>query len=343
MGLHYVIIGNGGAGTSALQALREVDRDSEVTMISREPYPAYSPCSLPNLLSGEIDGECVFRFDDDFYERFNARFLKNTEALRIRTRKKTVELANGKHINYDKLLISAGAKPITPKGMEGIDLEGVHIMGTLDSTLGIIDHLEGIKEGRDQKEGGGKGGEREKAEEEMKPTKVVVIGGGFMGIETATMLRKRGAEVTIVELLPRILSRMLDPDVSRRVEEILRTHGIELILKKSVKSIIGDMEEGGGKKRDEGRGKKRDKERDEGRGKKGDNERERVEGVALGRVKGVRVGGKKLGCDMVVVAIGVGTSTWLPEAGSIPIGESWSIRTCERMPRISTLPVTLPK
>jgi NAD(P)H-nitrite reductase large subunit len=241
--VHYVIIGNGGAGTSALTTIREVDPDSDITILSKEKYPAYSPCSLPNLLSGEINGECVFRFDEDFYSRLNARFLKSAEALRIRPRKKTVELADGKQLTFDRLLISAGAKPITPKGMKGIGLEGVHIMGTLDSILGIIDHLDhgGVK-------------------------KAVVVGGGFMGIETGTMLKKRGVDVTIVELLPRVLSRMLDPDVSKRVESILQGNGIELMLNTSVESIVGEN---------------------------------RVEGVLLGKKK------KKISCDMVVIAIGV--------------------------------------
>jgi len=169
--LHYVIIGNGGAGVSALQTIREVDKKSEITIISREQYPAYSPCSLPNLISGEIDKPTIFRFDKQFYNRLNAKFLKNTEALEISHKNKEVKLANGKQIKFDKLLISAGAKPITPKKIKNLDLDGVHIMGTLDSTLEILGHIkQGVKH-------------------------AVVVGGGFMGIETATMLKKRGIDV----------------------------------------------------------------------------------------------------------------------------------------------------
>jgi NADPH-dependent 2,4-dienoyl-CoA reductase/sulfur reductase-like enzyme len=210
--LHYVIIGNGGSGISALQTIREIDKKSEITIISKEQYPAYSPCSLPNLISGEIDKPTIFRFDKQFYNRLNVKFLKNTEALEISN--KEVKLANGKQIKFDKLLISAGAKPITPK-IKGLDLNGVHVMGTLDSVLGILDH---IKKG-------------------VKHT--VVVGGGFMGIETATMLKKRGIKITIVEMLPHILSRMLDPDISEKVVEILKKHGINLALNDSVKSVNG--------------------------------------------------------------------------------------------------------
>lgn len=213
--MHYVIIGNGGAGISGLQAIREVDKESKVTIISREQYPAYSPCSLPSLLGGEIEQPTIFRFDKQFYHHLNAQFMKNTEALKIAPKDKEVRLANNQTIKFDKLLIAAGAKPITPKGMKGLKLDGVHVMGTLDSTLGIIDQInQGVNH-------------------------AVVVGGGFMGVETAVMLKQRGMDVSIVEMLPNILTRMLDPDMSQKVESILKEHGIRLIFNDSVKSING--------------------------------------------------------------------------------------------------------
>jgi NAD(P)H-nitrite reductase large subunit len=214
--LHYVIIGNGGAGVSSLQAIREIDNKSDVTIISREQYPTYSPCSLPNLIAEELDKPTIFRFDKQFYQRLNARFMKNTEAIQILPKNKEIKLANGKNIKFDKLLIATGAKPIIPKSINGLELSGVHIMGTLDSTLGIINHLShGVKH-------------------------AVVLGGGFMGIETAIMLTKRGIKVSVVEMLPHILSRMLDPDISEKMAEILKYHGIKLVLNDSVKNIIGE-------------------------------------------------------------------------------------------------------
>ncbi|MBU0497571.1 MAG: FAD-dependent oxidoreductase [Candidatus Thermoplasmatota archaeon] len=213
--MHYIILGNGGAGISALQSIRTVDTTSDITIISREQFPPYSPCSLPNLIAGEIDKSAIFRFDTQFYDRLNATFIKNTEALGIDAQNNKIILSNKKHLKFDKLLIAIGATPITPRGIKGIDLDGVHIMGTLDSTLGILDHLKkGI-------------------------CHAIVIGGGFMGVETATMLRKRGLNVSIVEMLPHILSRMLDPDIADKVAKILTNHGIQLILNDTVKSING--------------------------------------------------------------------------------------------------------
>lgn len=213
--MHYVIIGNGGAGVSALQAIREIDKKSDITIISREKYPAYSPCSLPNLVGGEIDKPKIFRFDSNFYNQLNANFMKNVEAVNIFPDKKKIKLADGKSIKFDKLLISAGAIPITPKGLDDLTLDGVHIMGTLNSSLKIINNIK------------------------KSLNHAVIVGGGFMGIETACMLRNRKINVTIVEMLPNILSRMLDPDVSEKVADILKKHDINLILNDSVKSING--------------------------------------------------------------------------------------------------------
>ena len=214
--MHYVIIGNGGAGVSSLQTIRKHDKKVDITIISREKYPAYSPCSLPDLIGGKIDRPTIFRFEKNFYESLNANFLKNTEAIEISSIKKKIALSNGNNINFDKLLISAGAKPIAPKQIKGLNLKGVHIMGTLDSALEILKHV--------------KSGSKH----------VVIVGGGFMGIETATMLKKQGLKVTIVEMLPNILSRMLDSDISKKVEEILLENKIEFVLNDTVKVINGD-------------------------------------------------------------------------------------------------------
>ena len=214
--LHYVIIGNGGAGISALQAIRSVDNKSNITIISKEKYPAYSPCSLPNLIGGKVDKPTVIRFEKQFYKNLNVKFVKNTEIIRIFPNSKEIKDTKGNTIKFDKLLIAAGAKPIKPGGISGLDLNGVHVMGTLGSTLRIIDH---IKKGVSQ---------------------AVVVGGGFMGVETATMLRMKGVNVTIVEMLPHILSRMIDTDMSIKVEEKLKEHGIRLILNDTLKSVNGE-------------------------------------------------------------------------------------------------------
>jgi len=199
---------------SALQTIREIDQDPEIIMISREGHTAYSPCSLPNLISGDIDEATIIRYGKDYYRGLNAELMLDSEVITIHPSDRTVELANGRTVDYDKLLISAGARPIAPPDLLGLD--GVHVMGTLDSTLGIRDHAE-------------RGVDR-----------AVVVGGGFMGIESAVELRKRGIDVTVVELLPHVLSRMLDPEGSEWVEKLLEKNGVDVIVNDSVKAVNGD-------------------------------------------------------------------------------------------------------
>ena len=214
--LHFIIIGNGGAGISALESIRNIDNVSDITIISREQYPTYSPCSLPNLISCEINKENIFRFDKNFYNRLNVKFIKNTEVCKIIPKDKIIIFQNGKQINFDKLLIAAGARPIIPKGLKQKNLQGIHIMGTLDSSLKILSQInQGVNH-------------------------AVVVGGGFIGIETATTLKKQGIETSIIELLPNILAKMLDPDMSKIVAKKLEEHDITLHLNNTVKKINGD-------------------------------------------------------------------------------------------------------
>jgi NAD(P)H-nitrite reductase large subunit len=213
--LHHVIIGNGAAGISALQAIRSVDKESKVTIISREGYTAYSPCSIPDLISGEMEKDMIFRFDEGFYDRHNARFLKGSGVTSINPKRKEVKTESGERVKYDRLLIAAGSAPIIPRNLKGLDLEGVHVMGGLDSALKI------------------------RAQVEQGAKKAAIVGGGFMGSETAITLRKMGVKPIIVEMLPRILSRMLDPDISEKVEKMLKDRGIDIVVGDSVTEIKG--------------------------------------------------------------------------------------------------------
>ncbi|MCK4756994.1 MAG: NAD(P)/FAD-dependent oxidoreductase [Thermoplasmata archaeon] len=238
---------------SALQAIRKYDTESEITIISRERFPAYSPCSLPNLLANELDDDKIMRFEPDFYTQQKASFIKNVEAVEILPETKEILLADGNKLKWDRLLVAAGASPIVPRGIEGLDLEGVHIMGTLDSTMGIREHCErGVEN-------------------------AVVVGGGFIGIETAVMLRKRGIDVVVVEMLPRILSRMLDPDVSEHVEAMLENKGMVLRTGSMFKGAFGS-------------------------------------GTSVEQVK---IDDEMVDCDMLVIAIGVSPNTRITKNSGI--------------------------
>ncbi len=203
-----VIVGCGAAGLSAFRTLRELKVDEEVKIISAEK--PYSKPLLPYYLSGEIRREDLFLNDVEvLVERVIS--VKPRENL-ILTKKGEVE--------YDKLLIAIGARSVRPR-IEGLESEGVFSFNTLSDADGIVEYLKNNNVKR-----------------------VVVVGGGFVGISAAIALRKRGFEVTVVEIRDRILPEAFDKDFAEIAKGILEENGVEVLLGKKVSRIVGKRVEG---------------------------------------------------------------------------------------------------
>jgi len=211
--MRLVIIGAGAAGLSALKAIREIDSSSEVTVVKKESVPPYSLSSLPFSLAGEIKDEKMSRFDDDYFQVMNANVVVG-RANGILTDAKKVILDGGRKIGYDKLLIASGSSAIMPR-IDGLEKDGVHTMGSLSDTFEL----------------------REAAK---YADRIVVIGAGFVGLEAAIALRKLGKEIVVVEMLERVLPRMLDTDMAAIAQKMLESNGIEIRLGDQVKEVLGD-------------------------------------------------------------------------------------------------------
>ncbi|MZQ49236.1 MAG: FAD-dependent oxidoreductase [Bacteroidales bacterium] len=138
------------------------------------------------------------------------------EVISINKENKTVELAGGETIKYDKLMIATGSMPIKPKWLTGADKDNVFTIPK-DKV-----YLEGMKEKLDSCK------------------KVVVIGAGFIGVEFSDELAKKGHEVTLVEKLPEILSLAFDEELSGRIEELLKSRGVKVITGNGISEILGD-------------------------------------------------------------------------------------------------------
>jgi NADPH-dependent 2,4-dienoyl-CoA reductase/sulfur reductase-like enzyme len=216
--MKFLIIGAGAAGLSALKAIRELDSDSEITILTKEDVPPYSLSSLPFNLAGEIKDEKMSRFDDDYFQVMNAKVAVG-KAIGVLTDAKKVLLDGGSEIGYDRLLITSGSSAIVPR-ITGLEKEGVHTMGSLSDTYEL----------------------REAAK---YADKIVVIGAGFVGLEAAIALRKLGKEIVVVEMLERVLPRMLDPDMAAIAQKMLESNGIELRLGDQVKEVLGEKKANG--------------------------------------------------------------------------------------------------
>ena len=201
----FVIIGSGAAGMAAAARLRELGK--EVTLVSRETR-AYSLCSLPYLLSGEVDEARIITYDEKALREMGITPLFGREAREVDPTRKLVKLDDGTELCYDGLLIATGSVPFTPP-MLMVDMPGLFYFNSLEDTHKLMDAARTAKS-------------------------AVVIGAGFSGLECAYALRMRGLEVSVVEMEDRVLPRIMDRDMSPPVEGLLAKNGVGLHLRNKV-------------------------------------------------------------------------------------------------------------
>ncbi|MGM0377453.1 MAG: FAD-dependent oxidoreductase [Bacteroidota bacterium] len=222
-----IVIGGSAAGPKAAAKARRMDEFAEITMIQKGPDLSMASCGFPYYVGGFFDDRnkllCtptgVVR-DPGFY--WNAKGIKamvNTEVTRIDRDKKQVEFIDlvtrekGTQ-DYDKLVITTGASPNLPP-IPGVDLDGV-------TTLQSMEDADYLRKVRD----------------EGKIKKAVVIGGGLIGIETLEALHLAGIELTMVELLPQLLT-FLDWKMAKLVENYMKTKA-NVITKNGVAEFVGE-------------------------------------------------------------------------------------------------------
>ncbi len=217
--MQVVIIGTGGAGISAIQTIRSVDKSCKITAISQEKERPYSPCSLPHLIGGDIEKRNIYRVDRDFFKRHRVKTVFGKSVTKIDSKNKAVQ-GDGEKTKYDKLLVTAGSVPLKPP-IPGIQTNGVFTLGNMADADKILKWVT-------------KGAEN-----------AVVLGAGFIGVECAIALRKLGLKVTVFEMLDWVLPKMLDEDVSLEVQEILEKEGIKFHLGRQVSEIVGNKKVNG--------------------------------------------------------------------------------------------------
>lgn len=217
--LRYLIIGNSAGGIAAAEAIREVDRDGSLAIVSDEPYPAYSRPLISEYLAGQRSLRSMALRPPAFYKRNGIQPLLGVRAQRIDFHEKTVELADGWAMGWDKLLLATGGSPVMPP-MAGADKRGVFTFATLQDAQRL---RQAVTDAR----------------------RAVVIGGGFIGLSAAQALAHRRLAVTIVELKETILSTMLDVRAARLVEKAIRRQAVTVITGQSVREVLGRPEDNG--------------------------------------------------------------------------------------------------
>ncbi len=217
MATRLLIIGGVAGGATAAARARRVDEDAEITLLERGPYLSYANCGLPYFLSGEIRqrSALLLQTPEGFGRRYRVQAFVGTEALEIDRSGKRV-LVRGpdgeRWIEYDRLVLAQGGNPIMPP-IPGADGRHVFKLWTVPDMDRLHEYVEN-----------------------EKPKTAVVAGGGFIGLEMAEALRKRGLDVTIVELLPSVLA-VMDREFGTMVTKELEAQGVRVLTGVGVKAV----------------------------------------------------------------------------------------------------------
>lgn len=211
---HVVIVGNGAAAISALEAFRKHDRDSMVTVVSGESCPAYSRVLLPYYLRRTVPYAHLFIRDASFYRDLEADLLLGTTVERVDVAARSLRLADGSDLPFDRLLLAPGSSPVRPPipGLEGPEIQ--HLW-RLDEA-GHLDRL--FREG----------------------ARASVIGAGFVSLQAAWAARQRGLAVTIIELAERILPTVLDETGAAILKECIERSGVALHTSARTEGLLRD-------------------------------------------------------------------------------------------------------
>jgi NADPH-dependent 2,4-dienoyl-CoA reductase/sulfur reductase-like enzyme/rhodanese-related sulfurtransferase len=289
--MKVIIVGGVAGGASCAARLRRLDEKAEIVMVERGPYLSYANCGLPYHVSGVIPQESSLLVANEQYFKANLAIdaRTNCEAVAIDRKKKTVDLKNvttGEVTTerYDKLVLSPGAPSVRPP-LPGIDLPGIFQVRTVPDARSI---REWIEKGTEFLAGMFK---YSGIQFVKPPRRAVVIGGGFIGLETAENLIHAGFEVTLVEMLDQILAP-LDREFARLVEEYVKRHGMTLALGDGVAGF------------------------------------KQLEGSAI---EVSTKSGKAYPADVVILALGVRPDTTLAKSVGLEVGERGGIRVDDQM------------
>ncbi|HEY0107173.1 MAG TPA: FAD-dependent oxidoreductase [Rhizomicrobium sp.] len=215
MSERIVIIGAGQSGAQAVASLRADGFAGAITMVGDEPFAPYQRPPLSKAyLMGTMERDRLFLKPDAFYRDANCELVLGVAATKIDRAAKTVALADGRHLPYDKLLIATGSR-VRKIRCPGADLPGVHYLRGIEDVDGLRAVFEPGK-------------------------KLAIVGGGYIGLEVAAVAAKRGIDVTVFEAMDRVMARAVSIPVSDFYDKVHRAAGVNILLDTGVEAFEGD-------------------------------------------------------------------------------------------------------
>ena len=252
--MRVVIVGAGQAGAALAAKLRALGHDGEIVMLGDEPAPPYQrpPLSKAYLL-GEMEEDRLWLRAPEFWADSNVELRLGQAVTAIDPTAKTVTVG-GEALAYDHLALTTGSTPRRLPAAIGGSLEGVYTV----RTLADVDAMRG----------------------EFQPgRRVIIVGGGYIGLEAAAVGAKLGLEVTVLEMAPRILQRVAAPETSDYVRALHQSHGVKVLESTGLDRLVGD---------------------------------DRVEGALL-------KDGRQIPADFVIVGVGITPNTHLADEAGLEI------------------------
>lgn len=209
--MNYVIIGNGPAGVIAAETLRKTDLLGSIILIGDEPEPPYSRMAIPYLLMGDIQEPGTYLRKDANHFRNLKIELVAARADKVDTSNKKVFLNNGKTVNYDKLLIASGSRPVAPP-ITGMNLPGIYPCWTMEDSRHIMKLAK-------------------------KGVRVLQMGAGFIGCIILEALASRGVELIVVEMGNRMVPRMMTEGAGGLIKKWCEKKGVKVFTSTKVEAI----------------------------------------------------------------------------------------------------------
>ena len=223
MGKRVLVVGGVAGGASAAARVRRLDADASITIFERGEHVSFSNCSLPYYLSRTVEDKdwLVLRTPEGFKTSYDIEVRVNNEVYGIDRERQVVQVrdsVSGREYEeaYDELVLSPGSYPIRPKSIEGVSLPHVFTVRNVNDIAKLDQYV---------------------SREEIR--NVVVIGGGFIGLEVAENLKTAGKHVAVAEAADQIMTPF-DYDMAQILQKELYDQGVELAVGDGVKAFAGD-------------------------------------------------------------------------------------------------------
>ena len=212
--MRVIIVGNGVAGTTAARLIAERDQGVEVVLCSDEPYLYYPRPRLIDLVGCQVSPEQMPQFPPEWYAQRGITLRLNCRVEAVYPEARRVLFQNGEEMTYDRLMLATGARAWVPP-ISGADLPGVYTLRTLADGLALCQAAHQAKH-------------------------AVVLGGGLLGLDASSALLAHGLEITVVEVMPRLLPRQLDAEGAAVLQARLEARGLRFVIGEGCVAIEGD-------------------------------------------------------------------------------------------------------